>query len=367
MTSGPTSPAPVPPSTSVVRVIDRVLGELESALHADGAAAGRAMQAVWQQVGAADAAAATRALERIGSLFDGLPPGRGSRLAVLAGALVERGADPAPAVAAVVDGWLEAAEAATEFARRWRLAVRLAPPEPVDDPATFEAVVTRLAGGEPADDGLRRLAAAWFMLGQWTMALTTFLQRAAVRTDLPRREEVEDAVEALQDVRYDLDWLVDLLRVLDDEEILVLHRPSGRGWALTVGGIGDNFQLHTLLAATLLSMTDDRLLPGMPPPAAEVAAATDGPLRPDGGMQARFHLVDGEGHWIWNEGVPADIPVVDGARVVLLDPLAEARTWEAGRQFAQMVPTVRLVRVLDRDEAALRIVSVPTIATPQHP
>ncbi|MBI4939729.1 MAG: hypothetical protein HY830_03160, partial [Actinobacteria bacterium] len=109
-------------------MIDRVLGELESALRADGAAAGRAMQAVWQQVGSADAAAATRALERIGCLFDGLPPGRGSRLALLAGALVERGADPAPAVPAGVDGWLEAAEAATAVARRWRRAVRRAPP-----------------------------------------------------------------------------------------------------------------------------------------------------------------------------------------------------------------------------------------------
>ena len=158
---------------------------------------------------------------------------------------------PAPAVLAVVDGWLEAAEDAAGFARRWRVAVRRAPPEPVDDPAAFGAAVARLAGDGPADDELRRLAAAWFMLGRWTMALTTFLQRSAVRTTLPRREEVEDAVESLQDVRYDLDWLVDLLRVLDDEQIVVLHRPSGRGWALTVGGIGDNFQLHTLLAATL--------------------------------------------------------------------------------------------------------------------
>jgi hypothetical protein len=353
-------------------MIDSAMADLAAALRADGAAAGAAMQQVWQQVqasagGPGGAAVADAALTGLSGLFDGLPPGRGSRLAVLAGAVVEAGADPRPAVAPVVDGWLAAAVLATDFAARWKAAVGLAPPEPTDDPANFETVLGRLLRD---DDGVEDLAAArtataaWFMLGQWTMALTTFLQRAAVRTDLPRRDEVEETLVGLQDVRYDLDYLVDLLRVLDDEEIVVVHRPSGRGWRLVVGGVGDNFQLHTLLAGALLSPVDDTLLPGAPPRPEEVAAATDGPLRPQGGMNARFHLVDGEGQWIWLEGVPADIPVVDGDRLVVLDPLPEPRTWEAGRQFDQMVPTVRVVRPLTTDEAALKIFSVPAVSTP---
>lgn len=358
-------------------MIDGSTADLKAALTADGATAGAAMQRLWQQVRAATAAggpdataAADAALTSIAGLFDGLPPGRGSRLAVLAGAVVEAGADPLPAVAPVVDGWLAAAGLATDFAARWKAAVGLAPPEPTDDPANFETVLGRLLRDGARDEqdaaAARTATAAWFMLGQWTMALTTFLQRAAVRTGLPRREEIEDALEGLQDVRYDLDYLVDLLRVLDDAEIVVLHRPSGRGWRLLVGGIGDNFQLHTLVAAALLSPVDDTLLPGNPPREAEVAAATDGPLRPEGGMNARFHLVDGEGHWIWLEGVPADIPVVGGDRLVVLDPLPEPRSWEAGRQFVQMVPTVRVLRELDRDEAALKIFSVPAQASPRH-
>ena len=358
-------------------MIDSTMADLAAALRADGATAGAAMQQLWTQVQAAAAAggpdapaAADAALAGLAGLFEGLPPGRGSRLAVLAGAVVEAGADPRPAVAPVVDGWLAAAALATEFAERWKAAVRLAPPEPTDDPENFATVLDRLLRDGATDEAdaaaARTATAAWFMLGQWTMALTTFLQRAAVRTDLPRREEIEDALEALQDVRYDLDYLVDLLRVLDDEEIVVVHRTSGRGWRLRIGGIGDNFQLHTLVAAALLSPVDDTLLPGNPPRPVEVAAATDGPLRPDGGMNARFHLVDGEGQWIWLEGVPADIPVVDGDRLVLLDPLPEPRTWEAGRQFVQMVPTVRVLGELSRDEAALKIFSVPEVTTPRQ-
>ena len=132
-------------------------------------------------------------------------------------------------------------------------------------------------------------------------------------------------------------------------------RPFSQYWLLS----------GALCAAALLSPVDDTLLPGNPPRPEEVAAATDGPLRPEGGMNARFHLVDGEGHWIWLEGVPADIPVVDGDRLVVLDPLPEPRTWDAGRQFAQMVPTVRVLGALTAQEAALKIVSVPAVSTPQ--
>jgi len=42
--------------------------------------------------------------------------------------------------------------------------------------------------------------------------------------------------------------LIDLLAVRDAEELLVLHPGQGRGYRVRAGGIGDNFQLHTLLA-----------------------------------------------------------------------------------------------------------------------
>ena len=71
-----------------------------------------------------------------------------------------------------------------------------------------------------------------------------------------------------------------------------------------------------------------------------------------GRIQGRFNLVDGYGQWIWNEGKPADIPLLDGRRVVVLDPPPYLRTWNIGRSFPMMRPEMRLERVLPAGEAA---------------
>ena len=71
-----------------------------------------------------------------------------------------------------------------------------------------------------------------------------------------------------------------------------------------------------------------------------------------GRIQGRFNLVDGYGQWIWNEGKPADIPLLDGRRVVVLDPPPYLRTWNIGRSFPMMRPDMRLERVLPAGEAA---------------
>ena len=147
-------------------------------------------------------------------------------------------------------------------------------------------------------------------------------------------------------------WLYGLLLVLDDEPLTVLHRPTGRGFRVVISGIGDNFQLHTLLAARLTGDEVRGFLPGERPSAAEIAAATGGPdLTPAGRIRGQFNLVDAFGDWIWGEGRPADIPRLDGERVVVLDPPSYARSWNAGRVYPLMRPSLEVKRVLAADEA----------------
>lgn len=73
-----------------------------------------------------------------------------------------------------------------------------------------------------------------------------------------------------------------------------------------------------------------------------MVAAVDGsgPVEPPGGIRGAFNLVDAHGEWVWNEGVPADIPAVDGHRVVVLDPPPYNRWWSAGRAYPPMQPTM---------------------------
>jgi hypothetical protein len=109
--------------------------------------------------------------------------------------------------------------------------------------------------------------------------------------------------------------------VLDDEPILVVDHVTGRGFRLTMSGVGDNFQRHTLIddpGRRPGTRARRRRIPG----ASLVAAATTAPPQPpaDDPIQRRFRLFDGTGAYICPEGRPADIPPVDGVRVIVLYP-----------------------------------------------
>jgi hypothetical protein len=63
-----------------------------------------------------------------------------------------------------------------------------------------------------------------------------------------------------------------------------------------------------------------------------------------------FNLLAPDGTWVWNEGTPTDIPVVDGVRLLVLDPPPYERSWPAGRFFPHMTGDLVLERVLGEEE-----------------
>ncbi len=325
------------------------------------------IQQLWQAAQDAAPQELTGALRRISEVFDLLPLGPGSRLAILAGALVERGADPDGLAAPIMVGLRRCLRVANELITTWQHVVGdEEPPMPVDDQEAFNSMITALLqpGSAPDSDSTDattrlspeqayRLTEGWFALNGWAMSAMTLLQSRQVRTQLSIRHELLELMKTVEPVRPDLEFLTRLLLVLDDERLVVLHRQTGRGYQVTISGIGDNFQLHTLLAATLSGPASDGLLEDIHVDPAWVAAATDGPLEPPNGpIEGQFNLVDAWGKWIWNEGVPADIPLLDGQRVVVLDPPPYPRSWNIGRVYLMMRPEVRLDRILSPEEAA---------------
>ncbi|MGW7313844.1 hypothetical protein [Streptomyces sp. NPDC054865] len=102
--------------------------------------------------------------------------------------------------------------------------------------------------------------------------------------------------------RHDLKCLAYALAVLDDEPLVVLRRPTGTGFEVRIGGIGDNFQPHTLLAHVLVG---GGYVPGTVPSAESVRLATD-PEPAQGRTQTiatgTFELLTADGERIWNEG-----------------------------------------------------------------
>ena len=184
----------------------------------------------------------------------------------------------------------------------------------------------------------------------WTRPVLWLCNRSDVRAALPRRAALTAAVTAAAPYVAPAGWLTDLLRVLDGEPLLVLHRGSGKAFRVTIGGIGDNFQLSTLLAVHLIGAG---LVPGTPPTDEEASAATDGPVRTEGVITGRFEPYDGYGERVWHEGVPADIPLLGGERVlVLAEPAGATVVWGTGRPYPDMLPGISVAELPEAEAAA---------------
>ncbi|MFE7772504.1 hypothetical protein ACFU5O_01090 [Streptomyces sp. NPDC057445] len=312
--------------------------DFENAVRArDAEGSERAFAQLHERYGSAGEAEFREAGPRLSALLAEVPHGPRAVTAVITGACVERGADAVACAPGVLAGAREAFAAAEEFCRRWAETGGGELPESEDE--LTDELVER-TGLEPA--------IGWFTLPQWEMAGLAMLNAKAVRESFKGRDELLALVDRVaEESGHEFKCLAYALRVLDDEPFVVLHRGTGTGYAMRASGIGDNFQLHTLLAGALIG---GRHVPGDAPSAQEIAVCrdTEGQVPTTGA----FNLVGADGEWIWNEGTPADVAVVDGVRLLVLDPPPYRRGWPAGRFFPGMYGDLVLERVLGEEETA---------------
>jgi hypothetical protein len=160
-------------------------------------------------------------------------------------------------------------------------------------------------------------------------------------------------------------WLDIMLKVLHEESVLVIEPAKNLGIVGRMSGIAGNFQLHVLLMDVFpqrLWLQSPRVLPHI----TELARG-NGPQQTDDivsgqwnmycwqALQPNLHLPDpkkwpSDEQWIWGEGLPADIPVFDGHRVVLLGPPSYLRTWRSQRLFENLSANIEIVKKLSRSE-----------------
>jgi hypothetical protein len=350
-------------ANALKRFCDEVADSLAASDQQRFVAAARALATATPQAAPDDV---QDALAQLAGILATIPLGRGADLARLAGAMTDHGPLSRELLPVLVRRAIEVMGLAARFA-----AVHGADkddlPDP-DDPALLQPVTARLedilsgpAGAVPLPGmpdlpapgaTARALAEAWFTGNVWVQPVLYLSQRKDVRAGLPERDQLLAATKAVAGLLSTAHWLFGLLLVLDDEELIVLHRATGRGYRVIISGIGDNFQLHTLLAARLIGQESRGMIPGQPPTPAEIAAASDGEVAPPDGIRGNFNLVDAFGAWIWNEGRPADIPRLEGTRVVVIDPPPYERTWNAGRAYPLMRPSVTVTQILPAAEAA---------------
>ncbi|MFJ3782227.1 hypothetical protein [Streptomyces sp. NPDC090093] len=317
----------------------------ETAVRAqDPDAAEDAFERLLATAGGAGDAELHEAGPRLAAFLDEVPPGPRGTIAVLIGACVERGADPLACAPAVFEGARGAFERAAGFCAAWKEAGRGELPSPEGE-GLEDADFERFGFGP---------VMAWQSLPHFERACVAMLNSPAVRRTVPGRAGLRDAVARAAGLSGEpFQCLVYALAVLDDEPFVAIDRATGAGFALRASGIGDNFQLHTLLADALIGGGH---LPGTAPSPEAVAMCRDLPGRTP--TTGSFNLVGADGEWIWNEGNPADVLVVDGVRLVVLDPPPYERSWPAGRFFPGMTGELVLERALTAEESRALLAQV---------
>ncbi|MFI6977528.1 hypothetical protein ACIBSV_02945 [Embleya sp. NPDC050154] len=291
---------------------------------------------------------------RLAGALSRTPMGAEAILAVMIGACVENGADLAACSGPVLAGVRDALRNVAGFPVLWEEAVGGDLPE--RDHLALGEVLGRVAeatGG--LDEAKFAAVSAWMQLPLWEMAAVAMLSREAIRRAVQADGTLVALAEEIALGDADLKCLRYLLKMFDDEPLVVLHRPTGTGYRLRVTRVGDNFQLHTLIAHVLIAGGH---IPGDPPSAEAVAVCRDAAFEPAPHTTGVFNLSGVDGGWIWNEGCPADIPVVDGERVLVLDPPAYERSWRAGRFYPGITGDVTLEATLDRTESEAYLAKV---------
>lgn len=313
-----------------------------------GQDAGAALAAVAPLVQAARLAPAhelTPAVTHLAPAIGAAPlPFVAATAATTAGALVELGAQPGPLTRIVLERLSSALTGTHAFIDAWLPHAGGRPlPERTQADMT---VATGLLSAAIGPDRAMPLLAAWRDAPHWALAAVACLHHADARAQLGDRAAWTAQVDPLHSAAPAFLRLILALRIID-EHLLVLHRPTRRGAMVWVGGVADNFQLQTLLADALIGAG---LVHGARPDPRWVSAFQRGP---DGSVlehvDDHFHLTDATGATMRNEAGPADIAVVSGSRILVLDEARYSRHWRAGRRFP-ITAQVRVDRILTQDE-----------------
>jgi hypothetical protein len=268
-----------------------------------------------------------------------------------AGALVERGADSTPLVAPVVEFLQRLTPLAVDF---HRACAREVPADADDEGAAFGQAADELRAQMP------KQAEAWGMLESLYVPVIAVL--ATSPTARAQGRPLAKQMIELRIYNAGASWLHPMLMVLDREPILVIEPDTGLGLAGRMSGISSNFQLNALLM-DIFPQSDPHGDRRISQKAADIVRGNVAQQQDDAGMVGCWNLhawtaLQGKdrltndhshsatSHWIWNEGVPADIPLFDGHRVVVLGSPSYARSFSAGRDFLSLRADIEVERLL---------------------
>lgn len=165
-------------------------------------------------------------------------------------------------------------------------------------------------------------------------------------------------------------WINQLFTVLFDEPVVVIDIDNKIGFTGRINGVVDNYQLQYLIMSIpfmnggtpALSEEDFAIVNGTGEQIAEHSINSKWNMynlelteQPDWqriiGNEENLTLAQGfSNYWIWGEGIPEDISVHNGHRVVLLGIPSYARSSKAQRTFKNLKADIEVAKVLTEEE-----------------
>lgn len=295
-------------------------------------------------------------------VVDESPTGPACFLSVVCGALLEQGATPGR-MGAIVHRLLgellpPASYLIRENEKRQQSAIPPTRPMTGDEADEYESQLqAQLFAEVSAGNPLAR--EAWDQLGAfWPACVALFSRDVAARV---QAREFLPLINVLSDRHEGGHWLQKLLPVLDNEPLVVIDPARATGIVAKMSGVADNFQLHTLLMHHFPRRWYERRRVS---DAAVAVATGQGPQQTNEVITGYWNLYQAAAlgpngriardqrtqprHWIWGEGTPSDITVIDGHRVVLLGTVSYVRTWPSARMFSSLTAGLHDVERLDQ-------------------
>lgn len=328
-------------------------------------------------------------LPALRTIIEFAPAATAGPTALMVGAAIENGFSPESGVGVVLPGLKRALSAANEFRVDCETLSKNNTDVNEEELAPWEIIeqYSSIAKERFAVEG------AYFenMRGFCLSTIAGLSRSKQLRQSFENREPLVVQAKALALIADGAGFLSDMLLVLDDEPLVVLHPESGLGFRFTMSGIADNFQLHTLLGDALLREWPEGRIPGRRPHPKVIAASIDADVdETHSGAHGCFDLYnwpilnragflpskkkDKEvgfhqfriSRFIWGEGLPADIAVFEGQRVVIACEPSVERGWNAGRRFAELKPELLLEEVFTRVQVRKLLEAMGTKAAEQH-
>jgi hypothetical protein len=307
---------------------------------------------------------ATKAIKiAIGHLDAGLAKANDARaeqiLRLAMGVLVERGAPAELAWPTAERGLLDAIRTAKKYAQ--------AALDSEDTPSITEAIAW---AARPLRDKMPREAAAWDSLkSRALLAIACLSNSPKLRLQMQKtRGDLIEEMASLEDDLEPLLFLRQIMRVLPDQTMLIIHPEQRRGLRVLVKEVTTNMELMVLLHDAVLGDPKKGFIEGRRPNQKAIAALKDPEHAPAAPVEvslpffwSSWRALRADGtlpdandqrptNWVWFEGVPLEILPFQGERVILLTKPIMPRTMRVESSFEALAPSVTVTQKLSTAE-----------------